>query len=804
MLKHNRNSLYLITLLVVLILALSVAVQAQDLQPTLAQRLAKLTADLESMRQELHIPGMAIGVVQGDELIYSQGFGMANIEEAIPVTPKTLFAIGSSSKAFTASLVGMMVDEGKMNWDDPVTRFLPYFKLNIDSDDPEAEVTIRDLLAHRTGFTRMGLLWAGGKVSREDVLRTATGAEPWAPFREKFYYNNVAFLAAGMAAGVAADSSWDRLLAGRLFSPLGMKSSSSSIKNIQDDPRLSLGYIWREETQEYEHLPMRSLDTIGPAGSINSNVLNMAQWLRFQLGRGTFSGNILLSAAQHAETWTPQMEISPGTDYGLGWMMHTQSGHPVVEHGGNIDGFAAQVTLFPESDLGFVLLCNVTATPLQGLSATIVAEALLDDWITEEDASPSPEDIAIYAGRYEANFGPFKDTFFTVSVNENRLFIDVPGQTNYQLEMPDEEGKWYFSLTNEIAVAFDRLDDNSVAGLTMYQAGMTFELPREGVQQVAEIDISELQPYLGTYHSDTLNLDFEVKVSNQRLAVDVPGEMVYELHLPNEDGQWVFRAVDVLAVTFTESANGAKESMKLFKNGALVQELFRALDPEAVSLPSVEEILALRKVTGDSDGESYRIKYNMKFVHSGVEGSMVYTSDGKQSYRSDTELGRFGWIHQVVDESQGWIDSNLQPFQKLEGIYRSQAMIGNVLLFGEDWVNVFDKITVTGSGNLGERKVYKLQLHAGELPVIAASVDAETGDLLRYEMGLRDPNLGIVIPTVGRNEDFRDINGMWVPHRCVMKNEFAGETVLEFEDYEMGVTITSEYFQPPTGGNGGD
>ena len=146
--------------------ASSVGAPAHGTEPTLEARLAKLTEDLETQRQELHIPGMAMAVVQGDELIYSHGFGSANLENSTPVTPETLFAIGSSTKAFTASLIGMLVDEGKMSWDDPVTKFLPYFELKIDTEDPEATVTIRDLLSHRTGFTRMGMLWAGGAVTR--------------------------------------------------------------------------------------------------------------------------------------------------------------------------------------------------------------------------------------------------------------------------------------------------------------------------------------------------------------------------------------------------------------------------------------------------------------------------------------------------------------------------------------------------------------------------------------------------------------------------------------------------------------
>jgi len=307
----TRSGLLQSTLLIVLLAALPTLATAQASEPTLAQRLEKMTRELETQRQEHHIPGMAMAIVQGDELIYSHGFGSADLENDTPVTPETLFAIGSTTKAFTASLIGMLVDEGKMSWDDPVTNFLPYFQLDIDTDDPDAAVTIRDLLAHRTGFTRMGILWASGKVGREELLRTATQAKPWSPFRQKFYYNNVTFLAAGMAAGVAAESSWDDLLAERIFRPLGMESSSSSLRGVAGDSRLSRGYVWREETQKHERLPMRHLESIAPAGAINANVLDLAQWLRFQLGHGRFQGETLLSEAAHGETWSKQMAIGP-------------------------------------------------------------------------------------------------------------------------------------------------------------------------------------------------------------------------------------------------------------------------------------------------------------------------------------------------------------------------------------------------------------------------------------------------------------------------------------------------------------
>ena len=399
------------------------AVQTATPAPgSLEQRLDRLA---EQRREDLHIPGMAIAIVKDDEVIFARGFGLADLKNETPVTPETIFAIGSATKAFTATLADMLVDEGKMDWDDSVTEHIPYFTPNVDSEDGDAEVTIRDMLSHRTGFSRMGVLIANGTVPREEVLRAAANAEPWAGLRESFYYSNVMFLAAGVAAGNATDTDWDTLLAERIFQPLGMTSSNASVAQAQADPRLSLGYIWDEDLNVHKHQPMVAIDSSGPAGAINSNVLDMAQWVRFQLGLGVYDGDRLLSETQHRETWTGQIEVGGRIRYGLGWFLREWQGQPVIEHGGNVDGFGSQVALLPESNLGFVLLTNVFATPLQQESINMVWDALVGELEAEGDAI----DYRPYLGSYVANLGTFKDAEFKVVVQNNHLAIDMAGQT---------------------------------------------------------------------------------------------------------------------------------------------------------------------------------------------------------------------------------------------------------------------------------------------------------------------------------------------------------------------------------------
>ncbi|MFC2069355.1 serine hydrolase domain-containing protein, partial [Chloroflexota bacterium] len=277
--------------------------------PELQQKLDLLVEQLEQQRQTLHVPGMAIAVVKDDEVILAHGFGVASVEKKTPVTPETIFAIGSSTKAFTSTLVGMLVDEGKMDWDDSVSKYLPYFQMNVESDNESAEITLRDALSHRTGFTRMGLLFASGQIPREEVLLDSTKAEPYVPFREIFYYSNVMYMSAGVAAGKAADADWDKLVKKRIFKPLDMDSTTTSVIQAENDSRLSSGYLWDEDLQVYEYKPMRNMDNIGPAGTINSNVLDMAQWLRLQLGRGEYEGRCLISEENLRETGRTKLKL---------------------------------------------------------------------------------------------------------------------------------------------------------------------------------------------------------------------------------------------------------------------------------------------------------------------------------------------------------------------------------------------------------------------------------------------------------------------------------------------------------------
>ena len=779
---------------------LPVSSSAMAAPPTDEQRFERLAKRLESARIEQHVPGVAVAVVKDDEVILARGFGLANIAEEIPVTPETIFAIGSTTKAFTATTIGMLVDEGRMNWDDPVSKWLPYFKPSVDGAD-DAQVLISDMLCHRTGFTRMSILWVNGKVPRETILRTANDAEPWSGYREKFLYNNVMLMAAGMCAGAAADSTWEALIKERIFEPLGMNDSNLTYEAAQADPRLALGYTWKSEEEDWVHAPMRNVDQIGPAGSINSNVLDMARWVRFQLGRGEFESRRLLSEEAHAETWKPHMKIAGPVDYGFGWMLREWKGRRVVEHGGGIDGFAAQVALLPEENLGFVLLSNTGFAPLQQGSIGIIFDAMAGDWEPASDGDTGDADSAFeeLTGTYIANYAQFEDEKFTVSIEEDgRLAIDIPSQMKFVLDPPGEDGRRPFAEVPGLAATFERDDDGEAVILRLYQGGLKFDVPREGYEYPVEIALDQLEKYTGKYRFEAMSADVTVLIKNNHLAVDVPNQMVYELRSPDEDDKWQFRNNDVMtiAVSFSEGEFGAIESLTMYQAG---QQFEMPKKPDAEDLPSLEDVFALARLDERQaalvSAAPLRFGGEARFAQSGVAGTFQMTLDAGERYRSDIELGIFGSIHEAVNRDAGWADLSFKEFEELTGRWLEAARLNHPAIYLGDWRPFFDEIRVTDWDEVNGSKVIVLKHRRGDLPSRTTSIDAETGDVLKIDTTVETPELpGVKFSTVTYLRDWREAGGVRLPHTIVVETEQDGRLILTVTEVETGVTLKDDDF----------
>lgn len=386
---------------------------------------AAVTAAAKEAMSAFQAPGLAVAVVQGDESLV-QGFGVRELGREAPVTPDTIFALASLTKAFTATAVGLLVDDGKAGWDDPVRKHLDWFRLK----DPLADrdVTLRDLLCHRTGLARHDLLWYHASWPIEESVRRMAQLEPAHPFRARYEYNNLAFAAAGLAVSKTAGKPWGEFIRERIFTPLGMKTAvftATEAKARADHatPHRRAGdkqtvISWYPDEKQ-----------VRASGSIKASARDLVPWLRMQLGGGALDGKRIISAASLAETHRPQIvvRLSPGAtrrtestqaSYGLGWSLRDYRGWGLVEHGGANDGFRGRIVLVPKAKFGLAILTNTEEGEMvEALGHRLLDEALglkPKEWLalarkrqTPPRKPPTPKpgtkpsrELAAYVGQY--------------------------------------------------------------------------------------------------------------------------------------------------------------------------------------------------------------------------------------------------------------------------------------------------------------------------------------------------------------------------------------------------------------------
>jgi CubicO group peptidase (beta-lactamase class C family) len=332
--------------------------------PTQRKPLEGLDCDIEEAMKRWDIPGLAIAVVKDDRVVYAKGFGVRELGKPEKVTERTLFAMASQSKAFTATALGILVSEGKLRWDDPATKYLPWFQMY----DPYVtkELTVRDLLCHRCGLaTWQGdLMWYGSDLNRREVLERVRFLKPEFSFRSRYGYCNLTFVAAGEIIPGVTGVTWEEFVERRFFEPMGMSRTTTDIGEMErrDD-------VARPHTLvkgKIVPIAYRSTRNTAPAGAINSCVKDWAQWIRLQLNQGTLDGRKIVLSEIIRETRSPQtlMPARPEGDkipfsaYGLGWALRDYEGRLVIAHGGGLDGMLSLSVIVPQEKLGVVVLTN--------------------------------------------------------------------------------------------------------------------------------------------------------------------------------------------------------------------------------------------------------------------------------------------------------------------------------------------------------------------------------------------------------------------------------------------------------------
>jgi CubicO group peptidase (beta-lactamase class C family) len=335
---------------------------------------------VEDALKAWEVPGAAVVIVRDGEVIHLKGYGRKQFDKPDPVSPDAIFPIASCTKAFTSTLLAMLADDGKLNWDDHVRDHLPGFKLS----DPKADelVTLRDLCSHRTGVRGNDLLWYGTLFTVDDVIGKVEKLPLSYPFRGGFEYNSIMFMAAGRAAAHRMKQPWESLVKDRITTPLGMTGVRFTTKDIPADADRASGH---EKKSKLAVMPGYEMPEPNPSGSIHASARDLGAWMKFHLANGMAGGKRLVSEKALNETKSPQNTIpmtglaramNPDTErlqYGLGWVLLDHRGKRVQLHGGQIDGFRTQITLLPDEKLGIAILNNLHETRMnQALTNTLI------------------------------------------------------------------------------------------------------------------------------------------------------------------------------------------------------------------------------------------------------------------------------------------------------------------------------------------------------------------------------------------------------------------------------------------------
>lgn len=789
------------------------AAKAQAAAPAdLDAKLAAIEKVVEERRIANGIPGLSLVIVKDDRVIYMKGFGHRDFERKIPVTPDTLFAIGSSSKAFTSMLIAMAADEGKLSLDDSPKKFLPYFKLQ----DPEADakITLRDLLAHSSGLNRTDLAWVSGALNREEVIRVAAQAKPTAKLREKFQYQNVMYAAAGEVVGRVENSNWEKLIGERIFKPLGMKGSDTSVPEMQKASDYSFGYVYEEGTKETRRVPMRDFPAVAPAGAINSNARDMAQWLRLMLGGGVFEGKRLVSEKNFEELLKPQMKIAGTVNYGLGWFLREWRGHKVAEHGGNIDGFNAQVALMPDQKLGFVMLTNVSASPLPASTMSVVWSNLVGEpgapAATATAAADPTAKIENEVGEYLLEVANMK---FTVALKEGKLNVAVPGQPTYTLE-PVGARRYKLAGLEGFHMTFRPTKENpQETEIYLEQPQGNYTLKKVKAADAATASVSgasaeytgPLKEVVGSYEPETQGTpDVQVAVRDGKVVLIVPGQPPYPLVERSKDvlGSTALPESFSIHVRRDEAGRIAGITLKQPGNESVFN---RAAEFKATL--TVDELMT--KVVGALGGEAALRKHktlhivaDVDLLHQGVSGEAVIYARAPNSYAQDVTLialgKKIGSFREYFDGTSAATEGSFVPYNPKTGKELDETRLASDFYAPLNWKTLFKTVEIRKMSKVDGEDAYVVVFTPEKGSAVTQYISAKTFLPLRQDSLATSDTISMPVTEVF--SDYRNVDGVMIPFRRLSNSQAMGDTVLKIREARFDVPMPDVTFQRKNGG----
>jgi CubicO group peptidase (beta-lactamase class C family) len=599
-------------LLLTCLLALNGIAQKRKAAALPKDPLASLDTAFARVLTDWKAAGFAVAVIEKNNVIYAAGFGHADYAQKRPVTPNTVFSIGSCTKAFTSSLMGLLQKDGKLTFDKSVATYLP--GLVIGKPDISGQITLRDAMCHRTGFPRNDYSWVlNSPGTRDSLLQRMAHFPVSAPLRQRWQYNNWMFLLQGAVAEKLTGTRWEDNVKTRLFAPLGMKSSFFNTADVPKQPDYALGYGLRRDSLIYQ-LDPSDVDAIGPAGSIKSTVNDMAQWVRLWINGGKLNGREVLPATYVNEAISSQMVIGAGlptkeipdahlSNYGFGWFLSSYKGHYRVEHGGNVAGFSASTCFFPTDSVGIVVLTNQNSSQIPTIVRNIIADRLLGkpyfDWNGDRlkanrkaqreareaekkalsnrkpntrPSHPMPD----YAGLYtHEGYGTF-----VVDWQRDSLFVKTRSTTawlaHYHYDIFRDFGTRYGIDTTQRGATryqFTTGLNGDIDGLLISGMETSYDEPLRFVrtQPAKPLTAAELTAYVGDYTLSGITVKTYLK-AEKTLVLVVPGQPEYDL-VPVGNHTFNFASPAGYSVVFEMGAGNVPRQMTIRQpNGNFIAE----------------------------------------------------------------------------------------------------------------------------------------------------------------------------------------------------------------------------------------
>jgi CubicO group peptidase (beta-lactamase class C family) len=362
---------------------------ARAQEPEITKKLQGLDSYMEQLLKDWNTPGIGVGIVVNDRLAFAKGYGYRDYEKKLPFTPTTLCQIASNSKLFTAVAAGMLVEEGKLTWDKPMRESVP--AIQFYNDQLNNNVTLRDMLSHRTGVTRHDLIWFKSPFTRKELFEKLKYLEPQQPMRETFLYNNLMFSAAGYIIELKSGKTWEQFIREKIFAPLDMNATTYTISDMTKHPDHGVPFREKRDSFELYKIPYyEDTEGVAPAGAIISNIDELSHWLIALMNDGKYNGKQVLPASVLKATLQPAIGL-PNTlgesqgfwellnpAYGMGRQTAAYRGHLITYHGGDLPGFHSQVSFMPNDKIGvIVFVIGDHSAPLYNVVSYNVYERLL-------------------------------------------------------------------------------------------------------------------------------------------------------------------------------------------------------------------------------------------------------------------------------------------------------------------------------------------------------------------------------------------------------------------------------------------